>query len=166
MSKVFISYSWDSEEHKKWVLSLAVFLKENDVEVIIDRYDLLPGDRLPLFMEKSISESDYVLIICTPKYKEKADKRNGGVGYESNIITGELVTTNNERKFIPIIRFGNFENSMPRYLSGKYGINLKDDNNEYENELNDLLATVKNEKNKKSQKRTSNLKTTEGVTHE
>ena len=55
---------------------------------------------MPLFMEKSISDSDYVLVICTPKYKEKSDNRKGGVGYEGHIISGELLSTGNERQFI------------------------------------------------------------------
>ncbi len=37
-------------------------------------------------MERSITGSDYVLIVCTPTYKQKADARVGGVGYEGHII--------------------------------------------------------------------------------
>lgn len=41
-------------------------------------------------MEQSISNVDYVLIICTPAYKRKSDMRKGSVGYEEHIIPGEL----------------------------------------------------------------------------
>lgn len=60
------------------------------IEATVDQYDLSLGDRLPQFMEQSISNVDYVLIICTPTYKRKSDMRKGGVGYEGHIISGEL----------------------------------------------------------------------------
>jgi len=90
MPKVFISYSWEDEAHKEWVRSLADSLLANGIDAILDQYDLSLGDRLPQFMEQSIANSDYVLIICTPTYKKKSDTRNGGVGYEGHIISGEF----------------------------------------------------------------------------
>src|SRR5690554_7053141 len=102
--KVFVSYSWDSEEHKQWVKSLTDKLIQDGVDASLDQYDLTLGDRLPHFMEQRIAESNHVLIICTPKYKIKSDQRAGGVGYEGHIISGELLSSRNERKFIPVIR--------------------------------------------------------------
>ena len=65
----FISYSWEDKEHKKWVKDLALKLRTDGVDVKLDQWEVVPGDQLPNFMEKSIREIDYVLIICTPKYK-------------------------------------------------------------------------------------------------
>ena len=96
---VFISYSWEDDEHKKWVKELADSLLSAGIDATVDQYDLSLGDRLPQFMEQSISKVDYVLIICTPTYKSKSDLRKGGVGYEGHIISGELLTKGNERKF-------------------------------------------------------------------
>ena len=45
--KVFISYSWESEEHSDWVKSLADKLLADGIEAIIDSYNVSPGDRLP-----------------------------------------------------------------------------------------------------------------------
>ena len=54
--KVFISYSWDTEngddEHKKWVRDLATKLRSHGVDVILDQFDLRLGDDLPFFMKK------------------------------------------------------------------------------------------------------------------
>lgn len=36
---VFISYSQDSEEHKKWVLKLGTDLHSHGVKVILDQWD-------------------------------------------------------------------------------------------------------------------------------
>lgn len=138
---VFISYSQENDEHKKWVKDLADRLLSDGIEVIVDQYDLTLGDRLPQFMEQSVSGVDYVLIICTPTYKSKSDARRGGVGYEGHIISGELLTKGNERKFIPVIRKGSIAEALPVFLAGKYGIDLTG-GKEYENNYKDLVATI------------------------
>lgn len=158
MPKVFISYSWDDEEHKKWMRSFADKLLESGIDTYIDQYDVQHGDRLPHFMEESITTADFVLIVCTPKYKEKADSRQGGVGYEGHIISGELFAKGNERKFIPIIRRGNEKSSMPSYLAGKYYVDLRD-GSQLETQFKDLLTTLKGQLKKPPVKRlVSNLK--------
>lgn len=138
---VFISYSQEDNEHKKWVKDLADRLLSDGIEVTVDQYDLTLGDRLPQFMEQSVSGVDYVLIICTPTYKNKSDTRRGGVGYEGHIISGELLAKGNERKFIPVIRKGNIDESLPVFLVGKYGIDLTG-GKEYENNYKDLVTTI------------------------
>lgn len=138
---VFISYSQEDNEHKKWVKDLADRLLADGIEVTVDQYDLTLGDRLPQFMEQSVSRVDYVLIICTPTYKNKSDARRGGVGYEGHIISGELLTKGNERKFIPVIRKGSIVEALPEFLAGKYGIDLTG-GKEYENNYKDLVTTI------------------------
>ena len=139
--KVFISYSWESKEHSEWVKSLADELLSDGIEAIIDSYDVSPGDRLPKFMESSIRDSDYVIIICTEKYKRKANNREKGVGYESHIISAELYNNHNDRKFIPIIRQGDFNTALPTYLDGKLAIDLRG-NPFNENSYKDLIASI------------------------
>ena len=90
--KIFISYSHDSQEHKKWVLDLATRLRNSGIDAIIDQWELNPGDDLPQFMEKHLTESDYVLMICSKRYVEKANSGIGGVGYEKMIITSHLMS--------------------------------------------------------------------------
>lgn len=141
MPKVFISYSWEDEEHKTWVRSLTDQLIENGIDATLDQYDLTLGDRLPQFMEQSIAAADFVLIICTPTYKEKADNRQGGVGYEGHIISGEVFSKGNERKFIPVIRKGNVRTAIPTYLSGKLGIDLSG-KTDYDSNFRDLVTTL------------------------
>ena len=92
----------------------------------VDQYDVSSGDRLPQFMEQSITAADFVLIICTPLYKQKADRRMGGAGYEGHIISDELFQKHNERKFIPVIRKGDHLTAMPTFCAGKFAIDLSD----------------------------------------
>ena len=124
MKKVFISYSWDSDDHKKWVRDLATRLRSDGIDVTLDQWHLVPGDQLPEFMERAIRESDYVLIVCTHKYKDRSDKRQGGVGYEGDIITAEFMTTRNQRKFIPLLRQQSWHDSAPSSMAGKYYIDF------------------------------------------
>lgn len=139
--KVFISYAWEDENHIAWVRQLATRLLQNGIEATLDQYDLELGDRLPQFMEQSVSESDYVLVICTPIYKQKADHRSGGVGYEGHIISEELLLKGNERKFIPVIRKGTHENAMPTYLSGKLAVDLSTPEKDAQN-FENIIATL------------------------
>jgi hypothetical protein len=71
---VFISYSWDNEEHKEWVLRIAISLfVDFGIHAILDQWDTDLGDDLTLFMEKSVREASRVLIICTEEYVRKAE---------------------------------------------------------------------------------------------
>ena len=139
--RVFISYSWENEKHREWVKALADRLLENGVNAHIDQYDLDLGDRLPQFMEQEISDSDFVLIVCTKTYRDKANNRKSGVGYEGHIISAELLSGRNEKKFIPIIKEGQASEVLPTFLAGKLGIDLSNVDNSEEH-FNDLLTTI------------------------
>src|SRR4051812_6679259 len=102
--KAFISYSHDTQEHKKWVLELATRLRNNGIDAILDQFELRPGADIPHFMETHLSSSNKILMICTDKYVDKANKGQGGVGYEKMIITSTLMKNIDENKIIPIIR--------------------------------------------------------------
>ncbi|MBN1208538.1 MAG: toll/interleukin-1 receptor domain-containing protein [Myxococcaceae bacterium] len=125
--RVFISYSWDSEEHKEWVLELATRLRSSGVDAILDRWNIHPGEELSAFMEGAIRESNFVVLICTPRYKAKADKRQGGVGYEGGVITGEVMAGVPRRKFIPVLREGSWPEAAPSWCAAALMIDLRGD---------------------------------------
>jgi hypothetical protein len=79
--KAFISYSWSSQEHEKWVLDLATQLRENGVDVTIDKWDLKEGHDAIKFMEKMVTDPEIkkVIIVLDRTYADKADGRKGGV---------------------------------------------------------------------------------------
>ena len=66
--QVFISYSWDSPEHRSWVTQLAMTLRQNGVEVTLDQWHVRPGEDLAHFMARGLRESDRVLMICTESH--------------------------------------------------------------------------------------------------
>lgn len=101
--KVFISYSWDSPEHKQWVAQLGGYLRQHGIDVILDQWHVRYGDDLAAFMNRSVREADRVLVICTEAYLEKAIRRAGGVGYELMMVSGELMRDVGTAKFIPVV---------------------------------------------------------------
>jgi hypothetical protein len=138
--KVFISYSHDNLEHKKWVLDLAIRMRNNGIDAIIDQWELKPGDDLPHFMEKNLDSADSILMICSENYVLKANQGKGGVGYEKMIITSNLLSNIDENKIIPIIKQDG-GNLVPTFLKTKLYINFskKDD---YEFSFDELIRTI------------------------
>lgn len=129
--KVLISYSWDSDEHKDWVRSFAERLRLNGVDVRLDQWHVSPGQSLTQFMEVEIVNCEYVLIVCTSNYYKKTMNRQGGVGYEQQIISGHIVSGTPREKFIPVVREGGFEPgddcAIPPHFAGIYAIDIRDD---------------------------------------
>ncbi|HSB03237.1 MAG TPA: TIR domain-containing protein [Anaerolineales bacterium] len=143
--KVFISYSWDDDKHQEWVRDFAIQLRRDGIDVVLDRWNVAPGDQLPRFMERAVTESDFVLCVCTPRYKEKSDLRGGGVGYEDDIITAEIFANQNQRKFIPVLRRGEWKETAPSWLLGKYYVDLCNDPYSERN-YRDLLTALLGER--------------------
>ena len=137
----FISYAWENDDLKKWVKNLATQLRDKGIDAKLDQWEVAPGDQMPHFMEKSVRENDFVLIICTPRYKIKSEERIGGVGYEGDIMTAEVLQNSNHRKFIPILKSGTKDTSLPAWLKGKYFIDLSSDQH-FANNFEDLLTTL------------------------
>jgi hypothetical protein len=102
--KAFISYSWGSPEHQQWVLDLATQLRENGVDVTIDKWDLKEGHDAVQFMEKMVTdpEIEKVVIVLDRRYAEKADGRKGGVGTETQIISPEVYAKADQNKFVGV----------------------------------------------------------------
>lgn len=137
---VFISYSWDSPEHRVWVAKLADDLTSRGIYVLFDDY-LDTGTTLPMFMEYGIERSDKVLIIGTPKYKEKCTGISSGVAFEDTIIRGSMFQNLGTKKFIPCLREGEFAESFPIILSGCKGHDFSIDDN-YDETIDNLCRDI------------------------
>lgn len=123
---LFISYSWDSREHKCWVRQLADDLKEKGYEVLLDQY--LPlGTPLSPFMMDGIKKSDKVLIIGTTLYKQKAESHLGGTAVEDQIVNIHIGREFDSTKFVPILREGTFNDSFTELVSDRKGIDFRND---------------------------------------
>ena len=135
----FISYSWEPKGNKSWVRKLASDLQHQGVHVHLDQWDLRPGADLTNYMESSIRDSQFVLLVCTPSFSRKANKGEGGVGYEKRIVTGEIFSdVSDETKFVPVLRNGNAKESLPSYLKSRLFVDFREEEM-YASSLEQLL---------------------------
>lgn len=125
--KAFISYSHDNSKHSSWVLTLATDLRAVGVDVVLDQWDLVPGQDITLFMQKGISSADRVILVCSSPYVSKAEEGKGGVGFERLIVTGEVVKSIDTIKFIPILRGNDSAKKLPSFLGPRLYIDFSND---------------------------------------
>lgn len=129
--KVFISYSWSSQQHQLRVKEWADRLIADGVDVILDLYDLKEGHDKFAFMERMVTDQSvsHVLVICDKTYASKADSRKAGVGTESQIISKEVYEKVEQSKFIPIAcEFETGGNPfLPTFFKSRIWINFSSD---------------------------------------
>ncbi|GAB3716326.1 SEFIR domain-containing protein [Spirosoma flavus] len=144
---VFISYSWTTPEHEDWVVELAKRLELAGFRVVLDKWDLKRGHDKYHFMEMSVKSPDIdkVLIIIDKGYTEKADKRSGGVGTETLIISHKIYEAVDQEKFIPIVRERDDKGHpyMPAFLAGRVYLDFSN-NDEFEEGFEDLMRDIVN----------------------
>ena len=143
--KVFISYSWGSNEHQDWIVNLGKRLMADTVDVVLDRWSLKDGHDIHSFMEEMVKSKEIfrVLIVCDKKYKEKADDRQGGVGTETQIISPNLYSNEKQEKFIPIVleRDEDGKAFLPIYLSSRKYIDFSQEE-DFEDSYEELLRNI------------------------
>lgn len=129
--KVFISYSWNPPSNQQNVFELIQKLESDGINVIYDRKDLYPGQDMNYFMENVLTSDtiDAVIMVCNKDYAEKANKRSGGVGYESELILTEIRNKPLQRKYIPVVieHDVNGELPLPKFLESRYCVDLSRD---------------------------------------
>src|SRR5450759_3355582 len=103
--RLFISYRWSSPEHEARVLSLATDLRECGIDVSLDKWDLREGQDAYAFMESMVTDPNVkkVLLVCDEMYVQKADRRQGGVGAEAQILSPELYSKQDQTKFVALV---------------------------------------------------------------
>ncbi len=138
-TKVFISYSWDSEDHKERVLALANTLRKPwGIETDIDQYvrakpPFTPLQGWELWMEKRIEWAEFVLIVCTETYQRRfRGNEEPGIGqgstWEGTIIRQHLY--NNQlvcTKFIPVVFSSQDLKHIPIIFNGNDKYILEDE---------------------------------------
>ena len=146
-TKVFVSYSHDSEEHRERALGLAQRLRADGFDTMIDRYvEGTPADGWPRWMLDQIERADYILIVCTQTYYlrfrgQEAPGVGKGVDWEGAIITNELYDQKSiSRRFVPILFDSKDRAYIPEPLRG-FTHYLLTNGRDY-TDLTDYLANV------------------------
>ena len=95
--KVFISYSHDSDSHKKTVVGLSQRLRLDGVESWLDEYENgTPEEGWPRWMLNRLDWADFVLVVCSETcYRRfRGNDVGGGKGADWE---GQMVTPRNVR---------------------------------------------------------------------
>jgi hypothetical protein len=141
-TNVFISYSWDGDNHQSWVQGLANDLDQfHELHVTFDRFDLDNFSDKNFFMEKSVQDADIIIVVTTEKYRQKADNRKGGVGIETYLTAIRHWEESEGGGASKIIVVSREKYSTPYYLKGKFRVDFHDDDL-YQKSLSFLLKAL------------------------
>ena len=140
--RVFISYSWDSPEHKLWVESLAGELRNCGIDARLDSWRD-ESQSIDDFMMIELERADYVVVICTPQFKRKiVENAEGGAGTASGFEMGTAAALRRSRgkDTIPVLRAGEWVDAAPSSLLSYryYNFTQSDISNSFE-QLRDRL---------------------------
>lgn len=115
--RVFISYSWDSPEHKLWVKSFANELRKSGIDARLDAFRD-ESQSIDDFMMIELERADYVLAICTPQFKQKILDNAEGVSTASGFEIGTAAALRRlgGKDVIPVLREGEWADAAPSNL--------------------------------------------------
>ena len=123
MTRVFISYSHDSEAHVNQVNQLAYKLNDwGDLVIRLDLYESNPPQGWTGWMVEEIKEADFVLIVCSQGYIDKLEGKTEpshgkGVKWEGRIIRNLLYEAGSQSaKFVPVFLEHSTESHLPLVL--------------------------------------------------
>lgn len=122
--EVFVTYSWDSEEHKDKVISFCNFLRKEGFDATMDR-KISQEQTAPDFikmMHQAMTDYKKVIVVLSEKYKEKADNFSGGVGLEYNLIIKDIES--NPKKYLLVSFDGISDMILPMAFKGREIIDI------------------------------------------
>ena len=141
--RVFVSYASDDRENSEWVKLLATKLRESGVNARLDRFHLRPGVDLPQWMTNELVMADKVLLICDYNYMIKADIRRGGVGWETMVIQGDMLSQGEAKtKYVALVREESVDKGLPIYMKSKLALHWKKQEGIDEREFRELMITL------------------------
>jgi len=144
IKKIFISYSWNPYNNKLKVIELAERLTNDGIHVILDDWDLKEGQDKYHFMEQMVNDESVnkVLLVSNKEYAEKANKKKGGVGIESLIVSDEIYQQVEQTKFIPVVmQYENGNPCLPTFIKSRIYIDLSDENT-FEDNYDKLIRNI------------------------
>ncbi|GAB4533534.1 MAG: hypothetical protein Tsb0020_49390 [Haliangiales bacterium] len=119
MMRVFISYSYEGPEHAARVRALADRLRGDGVDAWLDQYQPSPSQGWARWMSGQIQRARFVLMICTPSFRERfdgqaTDDSDRGTSWEG-LLAQQIVYDRYGRndKFLPVLFDGVDEHCVP-----------------------------------------------------
>ena len=125
-TRVFLSYSHDSPEHRRRVLALAERLRADGIDAMVDQYlePAGPPEGWPRWTETQLRTADFVLAVCSPTYRKRVEgdvnpSEGHGVAWEGRLIYQHIYNAASEnRKFIPLLLGESTPDDIPLPLQG------------------------------------------------
>lgn len=118
----FISYAREDLEFEQWIRGLTFDLRNAGIDAILDvLHNQEPGKDIGRFIERYIPNSDFIIVVGTPKYMQNIANSNASkthvVAIEYDLIRNRLME-NEARKqsILPILLKGKREESFPPFL--------------------------------------------------
>ncbi len=120
--RVFVSYAWEDEGYKTWVRSLAKRLRQDGVRARLDAWHL-GGRPFGDFMSHEVEVADWVLLVCSPEYREKvrfmqSGERPTGSGWELSLLTSAILDEEAPKVALALGR-GDRKRSIPFPFKGR-----------------------------------------------
>jgi hypothetical protein len=139
--EVFVTYSWDSEEHNEKVLAFTNHLRDQGFDAEMDKHYSQNETASDFYkmMHQAMTDYEKVIVVLSKGYKTKAEAFKGGVGNEYNLILKDIETQKN--KYI-LVSFETISDEItPLNFKGRHILDLSDKKN-----LNELYAKLQNVK--------------------
>jgi SEFIR domain len=141
--KVFVTYSWDNEEHNEKAIAFTNFLRDHGFHAEIDKM-LIQNETAKDFitmMHRGMTDYSKVIIILSETYRKKAEEFKGGVGTEYSLILRDIETNSN--KYILISFEGFNDKIIPLFFKSREILDLSKGN---EREKEKLFAKLLDQK--------------------
>jgi hypothetical protein len=129
--RVLISYTGSSPDNQQWVDDLFRYLRANGINARLDTYFLRPGMDTVQWMCNELDLADRVILVCDEQYAARADRRHGGVGWETMVVQGDMYADmyrsrpeDAPPKYIPVVRSVVLQSGLPNYLRTKLALHF------------------------------------------
>ncbi|MBM7773164.1 hypothetical protein JOD54_003368 [Actinokineospora baliensis] len=123
--RVFVTYSHDTERHKRAVREFATFLRARvGLDVQLDQWADGKRQDWSLWAMENLRDSDFILVIASPQYRRRAEGQaepheGRGAQFEAAIIRDHL--TQNLRqgteRVLPVVLPGGSIEDIPMFLT-------------------------------------------------
>ncbi len=125
VTRAFISYKWESEDHLAWVQKLAEALRARGINALLDQWEVKLGESFTDYMQEHISTADVILFVITPGAVEAAEApkgQGGALKFEVQMMNARRIAEGT--RIIGIYRSGD---RPPRYLRDHRYVDFRED---------------------------------------